>query len=67
MYFKNKKKTDKQILDKKNGDADKNIPDVSGFVITTALNTKIGDPDNKIANTSNLVSMAVLNTKFGEV
>ena len=49
------------------GDVDKKIPDTSGLVITTVLNTKISEVQNKIPNTSGLVTTTVLNTKISEV
>ena len=46
---------DKQNLEKKIGDVDKEIPDTSGLVTTTVLNIKISEIENKIPDTSNLV------------
>ena len=43
------------------------IPDVSGLVTSTILNTKIGAIENKIRDTSSLVTTTVLNTNIGEV
>ena len=37
----NQYNTDKQNLEKKIGDVHKKIPDISGLVATTVLNTKI--------------------------
>ena len=45
----------------------KKIPDTSGLVTTTVLNTKITEIENKIPDTSILVSAAVLNAKISEV
>ena len=42
LIFINQYNTDKQNLEKKVGDIDKKIPDTSGLVTTTVLNTKIG-------------------------
>ena len=39
------------------------IPDTSGLVTTTFLNTKMSDVENKITDSSILVSTTVLNTK----
>ena len=39
-----------QDLEKKNAHLDKKIPDVSGLVTTTVLNTKICEFENKIPN-----------------
>ena len=52
---------------KKIGDVDKEIPNVSGFVATTVLDTKISKVENKIPNVSGLVTTPVLNEKIGEV
>ena len=41
----------------------KKIPDKSGVVTTTALNTKISEVENKIQNTTFLVSTTVFNKK----
>ena len=40
----------------------KKIPDASGLVPVTVLNTKISEVENKIPNTSSLVTSTVLNT-----
>ena len=45
----------------------KKIPDKSGLVTTTALNTKISEDENKIQNITFLVSTTVFNTKIREV
>ena len=45
----------------------KKIPDTSGLVTTTALNTKIKEIENEILNTISLVTTTVLNTKISEV
>ena len=45
----------------------KKIPDTSGLVTITVLNTKISEVENKIPNTSNSVTTNVLNTKICEV
>ena len=63
----NQYNTDKQYLEKKIGDIDKRIPDTSGLVTATVLNTKISEVENKILNTSSLVTTTVLNTKISEV
>ena len=42
------------------------MPDTSGLVTTTVLNTKISEAENKIPNTSYLVTTTVLNTKINE-
>ena len=39
----------------------KKMPDTSGLVTTTVLNTKNKEVENKIPNTSSLVTTAVLN------
>ena len=44
----NQYNTDKQNLEKKIGDVDKKIPDTSGLVTTTVLNTKISEVEKNI-------------------
>ena len=46
------------------GDVDKKMPDTSGLVTTTVLNTNITEAENKIPNTSNLVTTDILNAKI---
>ena len=43
------------------------MPDTSGLVTTTVLNTKISEVENKIPEASGLVTTTVFNTKIGEV
>ena len=45
----------------------KKIPDTSGLVTTTVLNTKISEVENKIPNTNGLVTVNVFNTKISKV
>ena len=45
----------------------KKIPDISGLVTITELNTRISKVENKIPNISSLVTTTVLNTKISEV
>ena len=45
----------------------KKVPDTSGLVTTTVLNTKLSEVENKIPNTASLVATTVLNAKMGEV
>ena len=45
----------------------KKIPDTSGLVTTTVLNTKISEVEKKIPNASGLVTAIILNTKISEV
>ena len=59
--------TDKQNSEEKIGNVDKTIPDTSGLVTATILNTKLSEVEYKILDTSSLVTAAVLNTKIGEV
>ena len=47
MIHINQYNTDKQNLEKKIGDADQKIPDTSGLVTTTVLNTKVNEVENK--------------------
>ena len=54
-------------MDKNIRDVDKKVPDVSGLVTTTVLNTKISEVENKIQDTSSLVITTFFNTKTGEV
>ena len=56
LSHKNQYNTDKQNLEKKIGGVDKKIPDTSGLVTTTILNTKISEVENKIPDTSSLVT-----------
>ena len=63
----NQYNTDKQILERKNGDVDRKIPDTSGLETTTVLNTKIREIENKLLDTSSLVTTTVLNKKITEV
>ena len=53
-------------MDKKIGDINKKIPDISALVTTTVLNTKISEVENKILDTRGLVITTVDNTKIGE-
>ena len=43
------------------------LPETSGLVTTTVLNTKINEVEKKIPVTSNLVTTTVVNTKINEV
>ena len=45
----------------------KKIPDTTGLVTATGLNTKMSEVENKIPDTNNLVTVNVLNTKIKEV
>ena len=45
----------------------KKIPDTSGLVTLTVLNTKSSEVENKILNTSNLATTTALNTKISKV
>ena len=67
LIYINQYNTDKQYLEKKIGDIDKKIPDTSGLMTATVLNTKISEAENEILNTSSLVTTTVLNTKISEV
>ena len=51
----NQHSTDKQNLEKEFPDVDKEIPDFSGLVTATVLNTKISETENKIPYTKTLV------------
>ena len=63
----NQYNTDKQILEKKIGDVDKKVPEVSGLVTTTVLNAEIGEVENKIPLVSALVTTTVLIQKLKEL
>ena len=41
----------------------KNIPDASGLMTTTVLNTKIGQVENKIPDVSGLVGKQIITLK----
>ena len=43
------------------------MPDTSGLLITTVLDTKISEVENNIPNTSSLLTTTVLNTKISGV
>ena len=61
---------DNEVVKNKNFSLDvliKKIPDTSGLVTTTVLNTKISEVENKIPDTSSLLTTAALNAKNGEV
>ena len=45
----------------------KKIPDTTGLVTSTILNTEISEIENKMPNTSSLVTATVLNTKISEI
>ena len=45
----------------------KKIPDTSGLVTTTVLNTKTRKVENEIPDTSSLATTTVLSTKIREV
>ena len=67
MIHINQYNTDKQNLEKKIGDFDEEIPDKSGLVTITVLNTKNSEVENKISHTSSLATATVLNTNISEV
>ena len=48
IIYINQYSTDKQNLEKKIGDVGKKIPDISGLVTATVLNTKISEVENNI-------------------
>ena len=55
-------------IQKKNGNVDeKIIPDTSGLVTESVLNTKTCEAEDKILDTSNLMITTVHNPKIGEV
>ena len=63
----NQYNTNKKNLEQKIRDVDKKMPDTSGLVTTTVLNTEFNEVEDKIPNTSNLVTTIVLNTKTSEL
>ena len=67
LIYVNQYNTGKQNLEKKTGDVDKKILDVSGLVITTVLNPEISKVENKIPGTRGLATTNARNTKIGEV
>ena len=52
LFHVNQYNTDKQNLDKKNGDVDKKIWNRSDLANTTVLNTKISEVEHKIPSVS---------------
>lgn len=54
-------------LEKRTGDVDKKIFEVSGLVTTVVCNKKICEDEDKIPEISSLATTAVLNTKIGDV
>ena len=55
-------------IQKKNGNVDeKIIPDTSGLVTESVLNTKTCETEDKILDTSDLMITTVHNPKIGEV
>ena len=59
----NQYNTDKEKI----RDANKTIPDTSGLLTTTVLNTKTTEVENKIPNTSNAMTANALSAKISEV
>ena len=57
----------KQKLEKKIGDIDKKIPDVSGLMTMTVLDTKIKEVDNKIPDLSGLIKKIDYEAKILEI
>lgn len=66
MYFNSEKSIEhsKLILEKKNGEVENEIPDISGLMNATVPNTKIGEVENIILDASISAITAVLNTKI---
>ena len=61
----NQNKTDKQNLEKKIGDTDKKVLNISGFMATTVLNTKIVKVEK--ADVSELVKKTDYDTKIKDI
>ena len=58
---------DKQSLQKTFEDVDKKVPEISGFVTSTVLNTKISYVKNKIPAVSDLVKKINCHVKIVEI
>ena len=54
-------------MEKKIGDVDKKIPDTSGLVTTTVLNTNIKEVDSKIPDLRGLVKKTDYDTNISEI
>ena len=54
-------------MEKKLGEVENKIPDVSGLVTNTVLNTKIGKVENKISNASDLVKKVDYHAKTSDI
>ena len=66
MYFNSDKSIQhsKLILEKKNGEVENEIPDISGLMNASVPNTKIGEVESKIPDVSDLAKETVYNTKI---
>ena len=63
LIYINQYNTDKQKLEKKNGDANKKISDTAGLVTTAILNTKINEVENKFFDHAKYIT----NQKFNNL
>ena len=63
----NRYNRDKQNLKKIIGNVAKKVPDISGLVTTTVLDTKIKDVDSKITDLSGLVKKAHYDGKILQI
>ena len=59
--------TYKQNLEKKNGEVENKIPNTSGLVTITVLNTKIREVESKISDVSGLVKKTDYNTEISDI
>ena len=62
----NQYRKDKQNLEKKIGDVDQKIPDISALVTTIVLNTKISEVENRTPANSKYVTTQQFNELTGE-
>ena len=60
------KSTEQKKLERKIGDVDTIIPDTSGLVTTTVLNTKVNEVENKIPNLDKYITTPVFNPLTAE-
>ena len=65
LILTNQYNINKQNLARKIGGVNKKIPDASGLVTTTVLNTKISEAEDKMPST--LMTTTILNTEISEV
>ena len=66
LIYRNQYITDKQNLEKKNGNVDKIIPQTSGLVTTIVWNTKTNEVENKVLNHDKYITTSVSNKLTAE-